>query len=129
MFWVVLAVLIIIIAVLVGVNFSVFSRKVKDPRKYYIAPSPIQGVGVFASRDFQAGEFIEVGIDAVLGRITKGFGNLINHSWTPNAQVIWNPTTWTYDCVAKTTIPAQTEITIDYHETPWFIKKPDPNWK
>lgn len=106
-----------------------FSRHVEGGGRYYITSSPIQGVGVFAARDFDPGEFIEVGIDGVMGRITQGFGNLINHSWAPNSKIVWNSTRWTYDCIANTRISRDTEITINYRNTPWFIKGPDPTWK
>lgn len=98
----------------------------------YLAKSTIQGQGLFTQLSLQPDQPIGVGIQFYLNLvpiITSDFGTMINHSWTPNTYLRYN---WTRDCyeiIAKVAIPANAELTLDYRETPWFIVKPDPNWR
>lgn len=92
---------------------------------FYVAPSPIHGMGLFAARTFEAGAYIgtyegsptsingryvlwvEEG-DGWLGRLGTGPLRFLNHSPTPNAA---------FDCwrlYAIRLIAAHDEITFDY---------------
>jgi SET domain-containing protein len=61
-------------------------------------------------------------------------GSKINHSWTPNAQIVKvktprpNHTYLYFDLRAIKDIPEGEEITVDYREHDEF-KDPHPNWK
>lgn len=93
---------------------------------WYLAKSPIHGVGVFAYNPLQPNAFIETAIDEQ--RNITFFGSKINHSWSPNSRLIYNTASKTYDLYAIVHIPQGTEITADYTYTPDFIKKPSLNW-
>jgi len=88
---------------------------------WYVGASQIAGRGVFAGRDYPAGDKIAQGITK-WGKITD-FGSWINHSWTPNTQLDVDWYLRTITPVAK-----NTEFTLDYRQTPWFVDKPDPKW-
>ena len=92
---------------------------------YELKGSPIHGIGVFAKRAFSKGDDIGVGI-TWYGAITDGFGTMLNHKCLPNATLVYK--NWQYVIVATENIAPKDEITINYCYTPWFIRKPDPQW-
>ena len=96
----------------------------ENPNKYYISNSKIHGKGVMAARDFVKDEFIDVGIKGIF--VTNGFGNMINHSSTPNAYLRRNGIN--YD-VHATNIKKDDEITLNYNDAPWFIDGPGAHFK
>ena len=53
--------------------------------KFQVAPSPIEGKGVFAVHGIDAGEVIGI---ARLGRNRTVLGRMVNHSVSPNAEMI-----------------------------------------
>lgn len=98
----------------------------ENTKKWYLSESPIDRNGLFASKNIICGEVIDVAI--CLEKITF-FGSMINHSWKPCAKLIFDNKNYEYNVVAIENIDKDREITIDYRQTPTFIKKPDPNWK
>lgn len=96
--------------------------------KWYLSPSPIHGEGIFAGSDIVRGEIIDVAICKQSVKITF-FGSKINHSWHPCAELSFNSERDEYDVVAIKDIQKNQEITLDYNNTPFFIKKPNPKWK
>jgi hypothetical protein len=99
-------------------------------QNFYLADSQIHGKGTWASRTLKPGDQIDVGIDYALGLlpyVTEYFGRYINHSWYPNSHLEYIDNK--YYLVATKTIPKNTEITMDYRMTPWYIVPPDPKWK
>ena len=102
-----------------------FFKDLPEP-KWYLSLSPIEGEGIFAADNIIRGEIIDVAI--YMERITF-FGSKINHSWKPCAKLILDDKNYEYNVVAIEDIDKDREITIDYRQTPIFIKKPDPNWK
>jgi SET domain-containing protein len=100
---------------------------------FYLAPSKIHGTGTHASRTLHAGERIGVGIEFdtylnIMPYVTRNFGRWINHSYTPNAKLEYDPNMKVWHIVASTRIPKDIEIMINYADTPWYILKPNPNW-
>ena len=91
-----------------------------------IAPSKIEGVGLFATKNYSPNTKI---FRVIEDKVVTRTGSLINHSWTPNTKLVKVGSNETYDIVAKHPIQNGTELTVDYRDTPDFIKKPDPNWK
>jgi SET domain-containing protein len=61
--------------------------------------------------------------------ITADFGAWINHSWTPNTYLKWNTESGVWDVVASQDLIRDSELTLDYRDTPFYVKKPDKNWK
>ena len=107
----------------------------------YVAPSDTHGQGVFAARDIEAGEVIEVcpillfpkaelpfirqtmlddyyfdwGEEGEWYALCLGFGSLYNHSYTPNAEYGMDFEARTIDFYCLTDIPAGSEILINYN--------------
>ena len=97
---------------------------------YYISSSKIHGKGIFIDRDLESEKPIGIGIDFkyfFLPYVTSDFGSYINHSSNPNTKLEYIDNK--YYVVSKKYIKKDTEITLNYRNTPWYISKPDPNWK
>lgn len=95
--------------------------------KWVLKQSPIHGVGVYLTKDMELHEYIDTGI--LSDNSITFFGSKINHSWTPNATLVYNGLKKTYDIHTNKPMKAGTEITLDYTFTPPFIKKPLQHWK
>lgn len=125
-------------------------------RAVFVGPSPLHGTGVFAGRDFVAGDVVErcpvLLIDAeethdvagtVLGdyvyewddgfALALGFGSLYNHSRRPNARYEMDDDTTEIVIVAWRDIAAGQEILINYNGDPevtapvWFEPGYEPD--
>lgn len=109
---------------------------------FTIAPSQIQGLGLFTKRPRKKGErlFVAINPDETVTLI----GGKINHcpgkdrdgfipprSVLPNTYLSTSPdkTTGEWWIIALRNIDAHEELTVDYTYTPDFINKPDPNWR
>ncbi len=95
-----------------------------------IRNSEIQGVGVFVDRDIQENSIIDIGITKFLYivPVITFFGSKINHSNNPNTYLgLYKD--GKYYVISRSFIPKGTEITIDYKKTPWFVQKPNKDWK
>ena len=93
--------------------------------KWYVGKSTIEGKGAFTTQSIRKGEAIDVGIDYFMfvPYVTE-FGSWINHSNHPNAILLFDENNDVYYIKAKYNLPVNTEITIDYRETPNFIEGP-----
>lgn len=94
--------------------------------KFKIAPSPIHGQGVFATRIIEIGETIGLAIKLgyfLLPHITENLGIWINHSDNPNSVLIWNPFQGGHVLASIDRILPGTEIVANYKDTPWYIEK------
>ena len=100
-------------------------------RKYYKARSKIHGRGVFAKTLLHKNQSIDIGIDyyfwGLIPYVTPHFGSCINHSYRPNSYLKYRRGKW-YVIVSKS-IPKDTEITLNYGKTPWYIKGPEAHFK
>lgn len=106
---------------------GILTAQIINPDKFYISDSKIHGKGVFAAKDYTKDEFIEVGVTGILPYITQGFGNMVNHSYTPNAYL--NYKDGNHNISALTGIKKGDEITINYKNTPWYINGPESYYK
>ena len=91
---------------------------------YYIGRSNIEGFGVISNYEFQSNQIIDIGIDYLwfIPIITPHFGSYINHSYTPNAHLVYLK--GKYCVVASVPIRKNEEISLDYRMTPWFVEGP-----
>ena len=105
---------------------------------FTIAPSEIQGIGLFTKRVRAKGERLFVAITP--DETVTPIGSKINHcpgknvdaarSVLPNTILSTKPdkTTGEWWIIALRDIDAGEELTVDYNGTPEFINKPDPGW-
>jgi hypothetical protein len=97
-----------------------------DLNKYIdINDSSIHGVGLFAKKDFNKNDLLFKAIYPT--KQISYHGSLINHSYNPNTYLFENKNGWFI--IGLKNIKEGDEITVDYRDTPYFIKKPDPSWK
>ena len=106
---------------------------------FTIAPSEIQGIGLFTKRVRAKGERLFVAITP--DETVTPIGSKINHcpgknvdaarSVLPNTILSTKPdkTTGEWWIIALRNISAGEELTMDYNGTPDFINKPDPGWR
>ena len=92
---------------------------------WYLSDSKIHGVGIYAKEYIRKNQVIDLAIDGNK-KITL-FGSKLNHSWKPNANLY--KINDMYYIVAEMAIQPFTEITVNYTNTPDFIKKPKLDWK
>jgi hypothetical protein len=97
---------------------------------WLILPSPIQGIGVFARRWLFSRDLIGIGIVYSIGFIPRitFFGSKINHSYKPNAILLYDDDMETWNVYAMFGIAPGTEITLDYRDTPPFIAGPESHY-
>ena len=105
---------------------------------FTIAPSNIQGFGLFTKRPRAKGERLFVAISA--DQKVTPVGSKINHcpvkdvdaahSILPNTFLSTTPdkATGEWWIIAARNINVGEELTADYNGTPDFINKPDPGW-
>lgn len=97
---------------------------------WVIKKSKIQGQGVFSTRWLPRSALIDVGIVYVYGIIPKVtfFGSKMNHSYDSNVDLLYSPKSKTWNVYAKKDIPKNTELLLDYNDTPSFIQGPKKEW-
>ena len=87
-------------------------------KPYYIDDSEIHEDGVFANYDISPNETIGLAISEM---IITDLGSKINHKNNPNAKV--KKSKDNYYLISTEKIPEESEITLNYKDTPWFIDK------
>lgn len=93
---------------------------------FYLGRSPIHGLGVFPTRPFHPGRFLFEIIDS--NRNVTPIGRKVNHCWKPNTKLVQHHD-GTWWLVSYNSIRQGEELTVDYRDTPSFIKKPLPEWR
>lgn len=97
-----------------------------------VGPSKIHGQGVHALKNISKGTVIGTGIYfafVFIPVVTSDFGSLINHSFKPNTDLVFNDEgDWKWVVVANRDISKEEEITLNYENTPWYIKGPEYNY-
>lgn len=99
---------------------------------YKLKKSKIHGLGMYANKFIHKDDVIGIGIVFkmyVIPIVTEDFGKWINHSNDANSHLYYHSTENMYFVVASKDIPENTEITLDYNDTPWYIMKPLPDFK
>lgn len=100
--------------------------------QYTILPSSIHGNGVFSTKKLRKDHTIGIGIYYswyIFPVVTPEFGSMINHSYHPTAYLYYNTQQGVYEVRCKGDILSGVEITLDYNDTPWFIRKPEAHYK
>lgn len=96
----------------------------KDENKFYLRESRIHGLGVYCKENVPMGRILFKAIDH--NKKITPLGTKINHCNNPNSKLIILDNNWYLISIKQ--IDKYTEITADYNDTPYFIKKPEPNW-
>jgi hypothetical protein len=100
--------------------------------KYTLGKSTIQGVGIFSTETIQPHESIDIAIDFYrdcFPIITEYIGKWVNHSFKNNIYLEYNPDDRKYYFKATELILPDTELLLNYKNTPWYIMKPLPWYK
>lgn len=106
--------------------------KFHNQKDWKIKKSKIHGKGVYTTRKFSKNEKIGVGIDFWYGFfpfVTRDFGSWINHSYKPNTHLKYSNKDGVHYVVASKNLPENTEITLDYRNTPFYIQGPAADFK
>ena len=98
----------------------------KERFEFKIAPSRIHGVGVFTRAFVKKGTVLFPVVSEHEKKVTL-LGSKVNHSYTPNC-VLRKHGDDTWYIVANKDIPANSELTGDYNDTPPFLQKPLPHY-
>lgn len=101
-------------------------------KNFRIGDSNIHGVGLIANRDLKKNQIIGIAIYYSLyckPTVTNSFGKWVNHSYSANSYLYFEPKKNIYFLVANKDIFKNEEITANYNYTPWFIKKPESHYK
>lgn len=91
---------------------------------FYNAPSSIQGTGLFADKAYKKHDVLFKAIEN--DQTITETARKINHCNHPNTYLKREPAGWYI--YANTDLTKDTELSVDYNDTPEFIKKPDPAW-
>lgn len=98
--------------------------------KYKVGRSNIEGEGVLATSFIYQGEDVGLGFTGTSAddlEITEDLGIWVNHSQSPSMRIIERSNN-EYYLVAVRDIQQGEELTVNYWDTPNFIKKPNPAW-
>jgi len=99
-------------------------------RKWHPAPSEIHGTGAFSSEPIPGGEMVDYLVTGLrggglLGGSRSKLGELVNHQSRPNGRMERVPSKADqYYFRSLSGIEPNTELTIDYNDTPDFVAKP-----
>ncbi len=96
---------------------------------FYVSQSPIHGKGLFATYDLSKNQDLGIGIKfygGIVPYVTEQPGSLINHSYQPNAHLKWQKDGWHIRSSRK--VSKDTELTLNYSNTPWYIQGPLPHY-
>jgi hypothetical protein len=93
--------------------------------KFYIAKSNIHGVGIYVNNNYKKDKEIMMVIDK--NRNITELAKKLNHCNKPNTIIKEKNDGWYI--YALQDIKKDTELTVNYNDTPDFIVKPNPSWK
>lgn len=113
-------IIIFLATVIIGVLFI----KKSANEHFYNAPSSIQGTGLFADKDYKKHDILFKAIEN--DQTITETARKINHCNRPNTYLKREPSGWYI--YANKDLVKDTELSVDYNDTPDFIKKPDPAW-
>lgn len=102
------------------------------PTLFFVARSAIHGRGVFSARDLERGDEVGEAIRfqwLVCPIFTRELVRYVNHSGRPTARLRWSAPRGAWMLATVRHVPRNTELTIDYRDTPWYVAKPPREWK
>jgi hypothetical protein len=117
--------MIFILFMTIIVMILILNSKSKNCILVYVAKSNIEGDGLYAAKDLKKGDKLFVAIDEY-NSITY-LASKINHCNNSNTELV--KIDKEYYVLSLYDIEKNKELTLDYNNTPDFIKKPDPSWK
>lgn len=107
--------------------FFSWSTAIHEENKHvYTDTSPLHGVGLFARRDLSKDTQLFQAIEHDNDQLITPLGRLINHCHTPNTYLKHEADGWFI--YTSCDVSKDTELTVDYNDTPDFIRKPHPSW-
>lgn len=120
-----LSLIIILSALSIISLYNKNKKNININNEYSIEKSNINGLGVFSNIYIKKGEYLfeVVNTDKKISYL----GSYVNHCNKPNTKLVEHNNTWWL--ISLDDILPNTEVIADYNDTPYFIKKPDPNWK
>jgi len=98
---------------------------------YYIDESKIHGNGVFINKNLLSGTKIDKVIDYhffVFPYVTNYLGKWINHSDHPNCKIVYDNEKNIYNLYLTKNLKKNSELIMDYNDTPWYILKPEDDF-
>ena len=119
---------IVIISILIAISLTLVLYKSwfgkNTTEHFYVATSNIAGEGLFATEPAKKDQRLFKALD--LDHTIRKEVRKVNHCHNPNTYLVkevdgW----WVY---AKRDLAKDEELSIDYRDTPDFIKKPEPEW-
>ena len=101
-------------------------------KNYYIDDSEIHGKGVFINANLSKGTKIGKVIDyyylIFIPYITNFLGKWINHSDNPNCKIFYDNEKKIYNLYTTKTLKKDSELVMNYNETPWYVLKPEDDF-
>lgn len=100
-------------------------------KNYYIDDSKIHGKGVFINKDLYKGSKIGKVIDyhyLIIPSVTNFLGKWINHSDNPNCKIYYDNEKKIYNLYLTKDLKKNTELLMDYNDTPLYILKPEEDF-
>ena len=100
-------------------------------KNYYIDNSKIHGKGIFINRDLNEGSKIGKVIDyhyLIFPYVTNFLGKWINHSNKPNCKIFYDNENKIYNLYTIQDLKKNSELLMDYNQTPWYILKPEEDF-
>lgn len=103
-------------------------RPLRAPPLYEVTSiGVVHGRGVVAARALDAGTTLGVAIARhywILPVVTRDLARFVNHSWRPNAVLVWAGGVWMLQTSAA--VRKGGEITVDYRTAPSYCARPEP---
>lgn len=101
-------------------------------RNFRIAKSNIHGMGLYPTRHLKQKDIVGVCIYYSMyfvPIVTSDMGKWINHSYSPSTALHYDKERNVYYLYVLRDLGPHEELTANYINTPWFIKKPEPHYK
>ena len=113
-----------IIIILLALFIVICARSRNAVEHFYVADSGIAGQGLFASESCKKNQRLFKALD--LDHTIRTEVLKVNHCNHPNTYLVKEADGWWV--YAKKDLAPGEELSIDYWDTPDFIRKPDPTW-
>jgi flagella basal body P-ring formation protein FlgA len=101
-------------------EFNSINENLHKENIFYIKESKIHGKGSFATRNIQKGEKIGILINQYMNQY------FVNHCISSNLYIVQKNEI--YELFSLKEINKDEELTLNYFNTPKFVKKPEINW-
>ena len=113
-----------IIIIVLAALIVYFGHSKSSVEHFYVANSNIAGQGLFCSDPQTKGSRLFKALD--LDHSIRDEVRKVNHCDRPNTYLVKEDDGWWV--YAKRNLVKDEELSIDYRDTPDFIRKPEPEW-